>query len=722
MYPNYYYRRDTRPVKKIKEPFEMTDFGGTKGLDEGSIADRIKKRIDQYENECVDNFKRAELNRKYATNHFEERDYEDLVLDGETPIFVPKIKENFDTAIPLITQKTPEPEILIKARKGVGSKSKMNNVSRSVQIFCKEFWEMDNYMQKKMEESVRNYFCQGYLAVKYYWDTEANRPELYPIAMGNIIIPLKETRDTNKIPFIGEKVSDLYADLKRKFFMTDTEPSIDENGQEIPSESVLDEEKVKSFEESYNKEDLKDDTLINYIEYWESEGNFVAWIYEDFLFDVQPNPNFNFGDDTNPGVNHFTLPQMPYIFENAFSFGDGIADDSTPIESSRSLQDNINRTKRQLDLNQDDANGLQVINGDVVSDEDADKLDRSRQNKIVAKSQDRQSVDLNNVVTYVSSRGMGPEAQNNMAHSELHIDQDFGTNAVTRGEQQSVQTATGQQILKDSDKEKNSPLTRMVERVAQKVFNGLMQLMYVYSDEEYSLYTDGADSSVSNNLNKETLYEYVIKIQVKDGSTVPRNPAVMKVEIVDLAKAGMASLIDMYRDLGYDDPEGRAKRAVLEKTDPMSLYGFDGNLDVFNAEAVMALIDIVGGTKDPMSIYESTDMKMFQSYLKTMTDYLAGKEIDPDIPLFLDLDDDTKQKIQTHVQANLDAFQELQMQEQQMALMMGRQDMLQPMAADQAMADEASMAAEGGMEGVSNLTGSTEATPLETSPQQAAVI
>jgi hypothetical protein len=711
MYPNLTSKDHTPEVTK-PQTSGITHYGGSAGTEPKQVQERISARLNKYERECDENFERAKENRRFATNNFDSGS-DSNVLAGEEAIYVPKVRTNLETVIPIATQKSPEPEIKVRSLQGIGSPKRISQIKRNTAEFLKTFWEYDAYMQKRMEQGLRNYYCQGYIAVKYLFNPALGTYEVYIPKMGSLIFPILDTCDPDQIPFMIEKVSDRYGDLISKFFK-------DEDGQ-------IDETRVADFKLILGK-DCADDDKIDYIEYWEKE--LVSWQYKDFNLGIEPNPNFNRGVEgaESEVVNHFKFPKIPYIIENVYSFGDKIADDTTPIETTKSLANNVNRTKRQIDLNQDDSNGQAIYNADYLSAADIDGADRSRQNKIIARSQNGDPVQIGNVMTYVSARGIGPEAINNMAHSEMQIDNEFGTHSVTRGEQQMTETATGRQVLKDSDKEKNSPITRMIERLSQKLFDALIQMIYVFGDEDYILFDEKADPSVETSVSRKLFEGYEVKVQVKDGSTVPRNPAVMKAEIVDLTKNGLAALVDMYKDLGYDDYEGRAKRVFMERDPQMAkqLYGLDGNIDTYNDVAIMHIMDIIEGTMDPQQVYEVTDLRRYKAHLKMHTDYLAGKEIDPDLPPFLSLQSDIIQAaIQEHTQLELERYQELSMQEEMK--LQQQQSMQAAMSEQQAMGGmpptlQQAPEQQGMPVQVSGLTGNTEATPMEASPEMAAVV
>jgi hypothetical protein len=72
--------------------------------------------------------------------------------------------------------------------------------------------------------------------------------------------------------------------------------------------------------------------------------------------------------------NFFVRPRKPYVLFNVYNIGENIIDDTTPLELSKTLQDNINDRKRQIADNSDTAgNPIRTYKG-MTSDQanDAD--------------------------------------------------------------------------------------------------------------------------------------------------------------------------------------------------------------------------------------------------------------------------------------------------------------------------------------------------------------
>ena len=70
-------------------------------------------------------------------------------------------------------------------------------------------------------------------------------------------------------------------------------------------------------------------------------------------------------------TNHFECRKKPYVFLTVFNLGKRPFDDTSIIEQVLPIQDNINKRKRQIDVNVDSINGGNIISGDHFTKEQA---------------------------------------------------------------------------------------------------------------------------------------------------------------------------------------------------------------------------------------------------------------------------------------------------------------------------------------------------------------
>ena len=90
------------------------------------------------------------------------------------------------------------------------------------------------------------------------------------------------------------------------------------------------------------------------------------------------NPHWNYDEQSEPavddngdilenseesieGINHFEVPQMPYVFLSVYNLGDRPMDNTSLIVQNLSNQDRINKRNKQIDKNVDRQNGGMVV-------------------------------------------------------------------------------------------------------------------------------------------------------------------------------------------------------------------------------------------------------------------------------------------------------------------------------------------------------------------------
>ncbi len=585
---------------------------GTRFDDDGEINEaKIVKLINSRESdyESLHNQIKVESDRNREFYKGNQIDASKL-MEKENPIVVNRILTAVEAIIPIATENTPTPVITITPKN-----TNTYNLRSKLEKKLTNLWEVEIDMQSNNEAGLRILFSQGFYAIKVFWNEVINDIDAYLIPMNQISFP-KDTVDVDSASGIIEYVKTTIGELKVKF----------------PDKGDMIFAKIKQ-----KNPEVSDSSPITYTEYWENE--WYACKYENDLLDYDINPNYLIA-----GNNYFKAAKKPYIFINYLTFGDQLVDDTTLIGQGIPLQNGINRRKRQIELNADLMNGTTIVAGSALTEAQAQEIQNDPQATIYLPNRE----NATGAVEKVTGIAMPAQAFDDMQDSKEEIDNVMGTHSTTRGEQGKEETALGRQILISRDVGRLGTLFKRLEKGAKEFYEYALQLMYVFYDEDHPVLTYIKNKNESTALSEKTTEDFInrdefenviIKILVQQGSATPTDKTNRQANAVDLAKAGLMSLPDMYKELEYSNPETLAKNAIMQKIDPFYLFPEIKNPDEYDIQAIM---DIKKITDAPLGQevnieHHVNSLQFMQQYLETLTDYKKGMEVDPDLPEYEDL-------------------------------------------------------------------------------------
>ncbi len=619
--------------KQYKE--EVFLLPGGKEFTESVLIEKIKKRDDVAEPYYQELKKAADLARNYYNG--KQIDQND-VQSKEIPVVVNRILQSVETVVPIATEQTPDPQIIITPRN-----RQTRNLEQKLYKQLKNFWDIEGQMQHKLENAIRTLAIGRYVAFKVVWDEEQGCFDCLMMPLNKIKF-IKEATTEADLPFVIEYVTDSVANIKERF----------------PGASEEFEMAVKGSADS-------DDSLVTYIEYWENE--FVAYKYKDVLLGFERNPYWNWGDEqVEPGqepfkLNYFKKPRHPYILVNFMSLGDRIADDVGWIEQVIPLQNNVNERKKQFEQNSRMQNGMLVVAGSAMTKEDAGAISYDPTTVLYLPTAQTTA----GAFDFLKSTPLGTEAFNDMKDSESEIDNIFGTHSTTRGERSEQETALGRQILKSSDVGRIGLLTRRLELAAQKIYDYDIQMMYVNYGKPYPVISYEQEnpmeeltvSQKEDFIQRDEFKDINIKVLVKKGSTSPKDQLSEQSQAVDLAKAGLMSKLDMYKELDYPNPEKLARNAALEAVDPAAFYAeLSENIDIKAIRDLEVIIDQRQDKMDSVGL-DSQDPEVMQKYLTTLLNYVKGVDIDEDITPYESLPNEVKMQVADFILQQKDSIKQV---------------------------------------------------------------
>lgn len=421
-----------------------------------------------------------------------------------------KIKDNrvfmsVETIIPIVTAKTPEPEIA----------GEINNTTREKLVKALTIaYEVKLKVKQKLQQVLRHWFIHRIGVWKYRWDEGFVLETVKPKKIG---VDPRATCLAN-CEFIYEQLEDTVGALTEKF-----------------------PKKKKEILAKYGEDRLK--TKVKYLEFWGGGGKWVAWKLGSILLDKQKNPNFDYKNETN---NLFKTPQLPYLLLRVFDLGNQLYDDTSLVEQIVSLQDGVNKRKNQISDLIDENKKLIIVSSNSMSKEEAQKfvnkygmmliwLDRGNPNEIK-----------------VEGGQVDASAFNDLGHSITEIDNLMGTHSTTRGERAEQETLGGRQILAAADYGRAETIAENVEQLLEDLFNAYLHCLKVYSLEDAS-FSNGEETVT---ISREEIPTGIV-VLVKKGSSLPVDKASRAEMAIKLAQFGMIDPETLFTELGYGNEEKR---------------------------------------------------------------------------------------------------------------------------------------------------------------------
>jgi len=258
------------------------------------------------------------------------------------------------------------------------------------------------------------------------------------------------------------------------------------------------------------------------------------------------------------GFNHFPVPSMPYVLLSIFNLGKHPIDDTSLIGQNLSNQDRINKRGKQIDKAADGMNG-----GVVVS------LSRSGLTKDQAKGvtkalQDGGTVAIpdgtpREAIERMVSPGLPNDVYNDLVDTRRRLSDIFGTSGLSPTGVSKERTVRGKYQAENMDTDRiGGGVSEYLEQYADDIYNWFVQLLYVYDD----------NYAVIPNKPK-------VIISVKEGSLLPKDSTTIANQAIELSAAGKMSILDLYKNLDYANPEELAANVWLEINAPELLYGSD---------------------------------------------------------------------------------------------------------------------------------------------------
>ncbi len=305
------------------------------------------------------------------------------------------------------------------------------------------------------------------------------------------------------------------------------------------------------------------------------------------------NPNWIYTEGQH---NFLEMPMKPFIPLNYINYGQHWIDITTPIEQAANMQNILNKRGRQIMENADKANGMLIISTDSgLTKDDAQNLTGDPNQKLIIKTAGQPvgslvyQVPPHDLPAYVMA---DKQDQRTTIHSILGTPDQF-TGSNSQGDQD-AKTLGEAVMIKNQASGRQDLIVRAIDNFMDRYFKFLVQMMVVWYDEKHTFVYNGGDGDFDYITMSRDLFEDGIAVNVKSGTTLPFDKGRQEAVALNLAKMGMISPLDLFRDLHMDNPQKRYDNWYKWKTDPESLAR-DANDAMDESTAYIDYIEIMDG-------------------------------------------------------------------------------------------------------------------------------
>lgn len=319
-------------------------------------------------------------------------------------------------------------------------------------------------------------------------------------------------------------------------------------------------------------------TKLNYIEWWTPTDTFFTLDKE--VLGKYKNPNWNYDGTTTVtdpetgekseqevrGFNHWEQPEYPYIFLTVFNIGRRPHDETALITQNIPLQDVVNRRYQQIDKNVDSQNNGIVLSGKYFTKEQAAEAasQLARGNPLWVPEGDIRA-------SYVrdNAPSLAGDVFSHLNDARGELRNIFGTSGSTPEGTEGHKTVRGKILINQMDSSRiGGGVTEHLEQLADTIFNHWLQFMYVYFTDEHifpSREMGRTPDSSQDTAFKNTSLQLRLRVTVKEGSLVPKDPMTKRNEAIDLWNAQAIDPITLYTRLDFPNPYESAKELLTWK-------------------------------------------------------------------------------------------------------------------------------------------------------------
>ncbi len=329
-------------------------------------------------------------------------------------------------------------------------------------------------------------------------------------------------------------------------------------------------------------------TQVVYTEWWASD-EYCFYTFKDKVLDKHKNQYFKYPEavkdimgipvldpiTSEPQMtkprNHFAYPKKPGIFLSVFSLQEQPHDITSLMEQNIPNQNRITRQTEQIDFNASTSNNSYAFSEDNFNQETGKQAANARRrgNPILVPS----GGPIDKAIMPLPAQQLPNDFFTNLEIAKNDLRMSWGIQGITAQPQDEDQTARGMILNQSHDTTRiGGGIGSAIEQVADNVFNWLVQLYYVFYDEEHFAAIMGNAKAVEYVTLINSQMSVQLIVSVSPDSMKPKDEVTnmnLAQALFDKGAIGPKTLLKM---VNFPDVEESAADGVMWKIDPMGYF------------------------------------------------------------------------------------------------------------------------------------------------------
>ncbi len=516
------------------------------------------------------------IEKTYSTNlsiYKNEPEYLKKIPVKKSKVRANRIFVNQETVINSLISNPPKP-LVLNGRDTAESKALSTKQEKYFQIKYTE-----RNIKEIIRKALRNLYFSRLMVIKPFWNAKINDFDAKSIDPRKVRFSKTATCENDSEFAIEEITDNLSSVLKR--FPKKEKKILKKYGYSTADDVLVDNPEVK-YKEAWMWDYVifkMDNIILGKIRnpYWDWDGILITPEEEKLLQEaggesrrnILSNARNREGEElpllenSNEPMtmesykfNHFDRPRKPYIFATIFNNENSPIGQTDMISQAASLQENIDKTKRDITSNAELVNGIIKVDSLVMDKADAQRLRFETEGIIWGKG----------AVAGVQ-RETGPALPafvvENMQDSRREIDDIMAASSAFKGIREGQETRGGRLALIDQSFLRLNELVQVIDYTNYELFNWFYQLAKVRYTEHHYAKSLGKSDAIELLTIIQDDFQDGTEIRVISGKTLPEDRQFKYEQAQGDMDRGILSPMDYFETAGYDSPNEKAKNRVI---------------------------------------------------------------------------------------------------------------------------------------------------------------
>lgn len=329
----------------------------------------------------------------------------------------------------------------------------------------------------------------------------------------------------------------------------------------------------------------------------------LCWFIPDsnIILGKMKNPNWIYtGNDKKDRIKNFASePPKPFSWLNYWNTGRSYIDETCLLDQALPMQDIVNKRGRQIVENADYANGRTLVDKRVMEESDAKKFVNKGPKTIGMVDTTNTGNDISKAVLQLPGVPLPSYVLEDKFDARNEIDTLMGTPQQFRGEQPASKSPTlGQDLLvKNQAAALQDDIVLAINRAWEDYYGKLLQMLLVYSSDDYWIMTEGADGEYAQVTLTDDNIDTNVRLSVQVDSTLPLDKQSQRQMAIQLAQLpGRIDDLSLFEMLGLPEPDKLAER--VQKFNISRLQYMESiEQQMYNAEAEQDITLLISNKK-----------------------------------------------------------------------------------------------------------------------------